>query len=352
MRLRSERVIRGLVRQLGRRRACADIAIPESVAWRWDRYLVAALYASHEVVRVPEAMLPMVYDVVGPLATLTRTMVNGDTQRTIAIDRDYFSPAGDDVLRMPYFMHPSLYESGLWKRVMSFRDEPKRVRLLFAGTERGYTPNQFTQYTRSDILTTIRERFSEHMMASDCTIALITTDETTDTVTKHAVQGSDYLRLLASSWAFLAAPGYQMPHAHNIIEAMSVGAIPLTSYGQYLDPPLQDGVNCFTFSDAPSLVRAVETLLTCGEERLRRMRASVLHYYDTVLRPEAFASKIRVHSGPLQIVVNAEGESLSLLRRKTRAARTLIGARVLEAGSASVQAEAALLRMVRQPGLR
>lgn len=310
----AERVVCGVARRLGFAKRIADVAFPDMPSWRWDRYLLASLYAAFDTVSIPERLLPMAYRVVGPAAVLTRTVVDGPSRRMISIDRDYFaSTAG---LRMPYFMHPSLYESGLWRRVSDFRQEPKRSRVLFAGTTSGYEPNQFTVFTRTDIVATIRDRFPDHPA-----IHLYTTDDTTDTLDKHAVQGADYLHLLASSWVFLAAPGYQMPHAHNVIEAMSVGAIPLIGYGHYFDPPLTDGENCIAFSDAETLVRAVEMILVMSEGRLRRMRANVLRHYDTVLRPEAFASKLHAASSPLRIVVNAEGESVEAFNRHAATSR-------------------------------
>src|SRR5205823_2507023 len=79
-------------------------------------------------------------------------------------------------------------------------------------------------------------------------IVLVTVDDRSLRISKHVLQGLDYLRFIGACDFFLAPPGCAMPLSHNLIEAMSLGAIPILNYGDYLDPPLRDGVDCLAFS--------------------------------------------------------------------------------------------------------
>jgi hypothetical protein len=89
-----------------------------------------------------------------------------------------------------------------------------------------------------------------------------------------------------------------MPLCHNIVEAMSVGCIPLTNYADWLSPPLTDGVNCLRFRDRDDLLSRVHDVRSAGSETIARLRRGVIEYYDRHLAREPFLSRLRAQTAP------------------------------------------------------
>jgi hypothetical protein len=54
---------------------------------------------------------------------------------------------------------------------------------------------------------------------------------------------------------FLACPGFIMPYSHNVVEAMSVGAIPVIqdTYAHMFFPTLKHNINAIIFTDLGDL---------------------------------------------------------------------------------------------------
>ena len=133
--------------------------------------------------------------------------------------------------------------------------------------------------------------------------------------TTHVVSGRKYLAFLQSCAFFLAPPGFRMPVCHNLVEAMAVGAIPILGYAEWLDPPLEDGVDCLSFGTRAELVTAVERALAMRDDEVSRLRGGVATYYDEHLTVDSFARRLcpLLERSPT-IVVNAERETVALWR--------------------------------------
>ena len=145
-------------------------------------------------------------------------------------------------------------------------------------------------------------------------ITIVATAAEADTAQKHILRGGRYLEFLGDCSFFLAAPGYAMPLAHNLIEAMHLGAVPILNYAQYLEPELKDGVNCLCFSSAAELANAVERALRMPAETVEEMRAAVARYVHEHLSVGSFARKLRENlRDGTKIVVNAESEKRTTL---------------------------------------
>ncbi len=119
------------------------------------------------------------------------------------------------------------------------------------------------------------------------------------------VPKEEWLPFLARSECFLACPGLDMPLAHNLVEAMSVGTIPLTEYPEFFDPPLQHGFNCFTYDGAEGLIHVMRAILAADSETLATMREHVIRYYETHLTPTSFVKTLRARlPGDLRLGMN------------------------------------------------
>ncbi len=113
---------------------------------------------------------------------------------------------------------------------------------------------------------------------------------------------------------FMACPGISMPFSHNIIEAMSVGTIPLiqADYALLFEPPLQHLENAIVFERIADLDAIILFAFSMPENKKTTMRKNVLHYYNLHLSPTAVVENI-VHLMPEKIYVNAEAHSVRLI---------------------------------------
>lgn len=109
---------------------------------------------------------------------------------------------------------------------------------------------------------------------------------------KVDIPRSQWLRYLGKAKFFIAAPGFEMPYCHNLIEAMAMGAIPILQYGAILRPPLTSEVNALFFSDIDELFLQIEKAISMPEEEVELMCNAVLNYYQNYLNPGAFVKRI------------------------------------------------------------
>src|SRR4051812_23831790 len=70
-------------------RRAVDVAYPSTPAYRWDRYLIAAIYGAGLSAAVPDYVLPLVQTIAGNDALWRRTTLLGRPERRIEINRDY-----------------------------------------------------------------------------------------------------------------------------------------------------------------------------------------------------------------------------------------------------------------------
>jgi glycosyltransferase involved in cell wall biosynthesis len=106
---------------------------------------------------------------------------------------------------------------------------------------------------------------------------------------------------------FISPPGWRMPHSHNLIEAMSVGTIPITNYHSYMRPPLTPGGDCLAFSTLEELENVIDRALNMEAKEVQRLRKGVISYYDENLEPERFGKKLMERPASiLEVVVNDE----------------------------------------------
>lgn len=101
-----------------------------------------------------------------------------------------------------------------------------------------------------------------------------------------------YLENLRDISFFICAPGTYMPFAHNVIEAMSQGSIPILEYGSYFSPSLTPGENSLAFHDQDSLISSVKKALDMPEEQVATMRSQVVNYYNDFLRFSSFLERL------------------------------------------------------------
>lgn len=169
-----------------------------------------------------------------------------------------------DALVMPYPMHPIIYKRKQHKLLGGYRDNDRRIAILFSGNYGdGYLhsvlPDQFGKMSRPDIMNLLlaskipevvntREQIDAFLHCSGYRNVFMLVN------TRNVYIDQKYwLDALSKSRFFLALPGDIRPMCHNIIEAMAVGTIPITSYPEWFQPALVHGENCIVFTDGADL---------------------------------------------------------------------------------------------------
>ncbi len=114
------------------------------------------------------------------------------------------------------------------------------------------------------------------------------------------VPAENYTAILNEIDFVVCAPGTYMPFAHNVIEAMSHGCIPIIQYGHYFSPELEDGVNCLIFYDAESLITAVKRAISMDFEDRKRMRKAAWDYHHEHLNFAGLIEKLERLDSPVK----------------------------------------------------
>lgn len=214
---------------------------------------------------------------------------------TIFLDTNYFSNSKDPYgFDLPFSMHPAMYRSGLFETVRRLRNNRRNIRISYGGNlSRGYNNTElntlFKKLNRHQITEMIEDNFGDEIsnIFSEIDAERVFNLESARIaiVREPVLTFERWFDLLAASDFMIAPPGYAMPFSNNIIEAMSVGTIPVTQYPELFSPPLTEGENCLYFSDPESFCETVLKCLDAGDEEIQRMRRNVISYYDTHLDP-------------------------------------------------------------------
>ncbi len=137
-----------------------------------------------------------------------------------------------------------------------------------------------------------------------------------DTKEKFRISFRDLKTTLNKFNFYLALPGILIPQSHNLIEAMSVGCIPVIhkNYAELFQPALIHMDNAFIYRSLDELNYSLLMLFKLDETTVNSMRERVYIYYENYLYPESIVDKIE-NGDFSKIYIQAEGKSLELLNR-------------------------------------
>jgi hypothetical protein len=241
----------------------------------------------------------------------------------IRIDSNFYAalPQAGAHLVMPYFAYPDFYGARLQFRAASFQPGPRRHRIFFCGSaeEELYTTQfRFPMLNRFQIVDCILKNFPDQIARSmagpEKPLKLILSEDKTKE--KYPLSVAGFYAILTRSDFFLSPPGWVMPHSHNIIEAMTAGAIPITNYGHLFYPPLRDGIDCLAFTSLDDLVEVIQRAIAMPTPEVEELRRGVIAYYRDHLQPSAFAAAFRKNwSLSTTLLVNAERELEAAIRQ-------------------------------------
>jgi hypothetical protein len=232
-----------------------------------------------------------------------RSLAKLSWQKRVQVRFDLFSPFWfSNPIIMPFPMHPLQCRTG-YEQLKVHRAGERKIRIFFSGDTQHYR-RVWVRYPRpklprEQIVNTIRERLGDDLiMVHDATElaglyqAAYTNKCALTASSEVRIESEDWLATLARADFFLSPPGIVMPMCHNIIEAMAVGAIPITNYPEWLDPPLTHLGNCIAFEDENDLIAKLRLALEMDAEEITRMRKNVLDYYHTHMRSGTLINRI------------------------------------------------------------
>lgn len=241
-------------------------------------------------------------------ADVAASLADLKTFQLIKGRRQTRQPGSYDVL-FPYMLHPKYYANGSHLGVAQYRTKPRNVGLFFSGNydERYRNPailEKFGTLQRPMLLDLLFEGLHEEQLfraSPDFDSELASGHHERQFVFVDNQQGNrvakrHWLETLGQCRFFLACPGVDMPLSHNLVEAMSVGCVPLTQYGDYFDPPLRDGVDCVAHSGSDIVDRA-RAVLSMDETQVALLRRNAVDYYEQHLSVDAFVRRVLEHPG-------------------------------------------------------
>ena len=250
--------------------------------------------------------------------------------RAIEISTNYFRSDIRTVrdFVFPYQMHPLMYENGLYKCLESSRKQRRDIRIFYSGnTGIAYdNPDIYKMYgklSRRRITEILELEFANGELckiedySENCDFNI--PDQPPLVMFKNFTVGlRDWVRWVARSEFFIAAPGVCMPFSHNIIESMAAGTIPITEYPEMFDPPLVSGTNCLAFQGDAGLIEAVRNAMSISEDEIGRMKQAVSDYYDLYLEPVSVINRLQERLPNIErIILNSEHMSLYELKKGT-----------------------------------
>ncbi|RPD45527.1 hypothetical protein [Paracnuella aquatica] len=246
---------------------------------------------------------------------------------SILLSADYFSSFDEQAkninsFHIPMAMHPMIYHKGLWNKEYIMN---KNGSVFFAGNfdTQAYSnfskENVFRMLGRIEILAILKNNNNvvfpksfEQLKKSNFKRKIVVVD------IQNFLVPIENLRETISEYSFfIACPGVVMPMSHNVIEAMSVGAIPILHerYAKLFTPELVDYENAIIYNNE-NFGEKLEECLTMNSSNVDAIVKNVLQYYKGYLHPVAVISNLFSGGEKNIIYLNAEQISVRMLESK------------------------------------
>jgi hypothetical protein len=218
---------------------------------------------------------------------------------------------------VPIAQHPLLYASRLWDRPLDVSDP--LCSIFFSGNiqdelyARSAIEETFGVVSRARLLSIVGDAKPIRRLHAEALQEAAVGDIV---FSGSRVRPEAFRPSMARFAFFLRPPGVSMPFCHNIIEAMSAGAIPVVqqSYATLFEQPLAHGDTAIVFSGEHDLNDRIDDALAMPLVARRMMRQRVLEYYDSYLTPKAVVSQMLAPQ-IRTVRLLAEEDSVDMFRR-------------------------------------
>ena len=225
-------------------------------------------------------------------------------QRTLRLTRDVSRALAPDETPLPYSFFPDIWDLGEGDRLAEYQCHPRRWQLFFAGHCQAKSYQKIAKFkeletvNRYELLQECLSHFEQrttHLKDADQLRRCLATDQKGFVVadsSESRIATSDWLGILSHADFFLAAPGCDYPLAHNCIESLAVGTIPVLEYGELFSPALRDGVNCLTYRGKRGLRETLARVEQMSAIEIAALRQGAIDYWSNHLSPQAFRQQL------------------------------------------------------------
>ena len=204
---------------------------------------------------------------------------------------------------MPYPMHPATFPFSGREQLAALRKTKSRGPIFFAGNQKPKYGDErmrknFAMLSRLEILEELARSFPDRIKptmnsaaghdARGVSRAIVISDSRID-----PIAACDWLATIAKARFFLCCPGSAQPVCHNLVEAMSVGTIPILEYDERMTPTLRDGENAICFRGRRGLIDAIDRIDQLTSDQIIRLSNNAANHYDRHLCCTTFMRRLR-----------------------------------------------------------
>ena len=236
------------------------------------------------------------------------------------ISDDYFRKPSLSSYHIPMSQHPLMYHDNFWNQ--SLPSEVINRAIFFAGSlEKGQYDKEemnilFGVYNRVQLANFLQNTISWFPIENKSQLNERILDKIVFLDREIInIPMPDLRPVIKNFRYYMACPGVSMPFSHNVIEAMSVGSIPIIEekYADLFEPRLFHLENSLVFTHSEkSLEEVINLAFSLNENELNRLSQNVLAYYNNNLTPKKVIDTIfkQINS---TFYLNAEAFSVKYL---------------------------------------
>ncbi len=218
--------------------------------------------------------------------------------------------AGESRMHLPFVMYPGIKRSNRREDLQRYRSAARRITVFFGGSmSRIYYKNpalkKYGQMTRRQAAgALLRARKNIIYLPSKRRFYGLIRGNTYHNrcvilnFSKFKIHKENWMEALSKSDFFLCFSGTGYPMCHNLIESLAVGTIPILSYPDLLDVPLENGKNALIYRNASELLQRFDEAMNMSRARIQEMREQVIRYYDEHFSPRLFSDRFESMTRP------------------------------------------------------
>ncbi|WP_452218424.1 hypothetical protein [Lacinutrix undariae] len=229
---------------------------------------------------------------------------------------------------IPIAQHPLMYDHKLWNTKIA--DSLRKNSIFMIGN---FDENSYKNIENTSLNIISRPKIYKHLETSNLLTQIVSESDfnsflNSDIDKKCVVIKRDdfsikmeHLRPTLTKFNFfLACPGYIMPYAHNIVEALSVATIPIiqTNYATLFFPPLEHNNNAILFDDLPDLTEKIKNCYALNTEEIKILQNNAFNYYINYLTPKSVINTIEKQKTNTFYLI-AEAHSIKLFEAQKNA---------------------------------
>lgn len=240
---------------------------------------------------------------------------------------EYFShllePDPENCFYIPMTQHPLLYNRNLWNSPIAEKDRKRSAFMIGNFEKNAYNSLDFSlfgTFSRTQIFEFLESRQKLFKISSKKELKNFIVSSNDDKCilidrNDFAIEIENLREILSNFYFFLACPGVVIPQSHNLIEALSVGCIPVIQkeYALLMQPPLKNMETAIIYNDLSDLVKKLDGAFRLKTHQLITIQENVYRYYEDYLTPKAVVSRLMNHKYS-RIYLQAEFESVRHLK--------------------------------------